>query len=243
MKKRLLFVQVSKDQSGYFENAISAVCAFLDVEYVRYVFSDLGSFYNDFNSVQPFDFVYWAAHGNEDVFSDVPEPVAGTNVFERWNRLGYYLCVAGVLTYGGVFFLGCCQGGLRKIAVELFYNCTQLRFVCGPKHAIVGNDLALALHTFLHHAILTAPDYSNAASRAAEATGRHIPFYDRYDLQTELDMKLLLSLHCLEDEVAYEIGGDDPYDDQEVKSLGLPQGKFESKCERVDLADQSDAES
>ena len=180
-KKRLLFVKATKDYNEPVISHISSVCKLLDVEFIEYDFKTLSVFENDCKDLGKFDFVYIAAHGNHACFGE-NAPLNHT----RWADFGVSLCTTEIMNSGSVLFLGCCNGGLKRVAMILFCNCPQITAVCGPKWKVTGHDVAVAIHCFLYNLLISGEEPIVVAERTSLAVGYSFPIYDRYELESEI---------------------------------------------------------
>lgn len=128
-----------------------------------------------------YDYIYLAAHGNHTCFAENGSPLQA-----RWADFGLVLCRSQILCPSSVVFLGCCHGGLKKVASILFFNCDQIVSVCGPHSTTTCGDVSLALHTFLHSIEFKLEEQMLAAERASQASGQSFPIHCRYDFEADL---------------------------------------------------------
>lgn len=194
-QKRLLFLHATKDYYPEIIAHIKGVCSLLGVEFVEHTANDLESFKTFCAYSKKFDFLYIAAHGDHRCFGE-NQPL---NTF-RWADFGLCLCETQIMNSGSVLFLGCCHGGLKKVALILFCNCPTIVSVCGPRWKVSVHEVAVAIHTFLYNLLISQEEPLIAADRTSAAIGFSFPLYDRYDL--EADIRIMQShewLDCTSD--------------------------------------------
>lgn len=207
---RMLFLKVTKDYSEPIVAHIASVCGLLEVELVVHDFIDLKTFHCFAESNQGFDFLYVAAHGAHNCFGE-PD---GESV--RWADFAYVLCKSQLLNDDSVLFLGCCQGGLKKISLVLFSLCLNISSVCGPRASVSTDQVPVAIHVFLHNVLTQGLEPQYAAERTAAALGIYFPYYNRYELEPEILFMLERSAGLSEYVVSSDLIDDlSPLDDLE----------------------------
>ena len=178
--KRLLFLKATDDYSPDVVAHMKMICELLEVEFVEYRFTSLEDFETFGHSEASFDFLYLGAHGSHECFGEKSPP------YTRWADFGLKICETQILNPQSVVLLGCCKGGLKRIAIILFSICPQIRSVCGPRWSINQYHSALGLHVFLHNHIIEKEEPERSAKRTEVATGKSFPHYSRYDHEAEL---------------------------------------------------------
>ncbi|MBI3410770.1 MAG: hypothetical protein HY040_20735 [Planctomycetes bacterium] len=131
-------------------------------------------------SSNKFDFLYIAAHGAHHCFGENAGPIA------RWADFATILCRTSLLNENAVLFMGCCHGGLKKVSLILFSLCDQISSVCGPRWTVDLSEVPVAIHVFLHNLLINQIEPQYAAERTAAALGIYFPYYNRYELETEI---------------------------------------------------------
>ena len=174
--KRLLLIRATTDYSAEVVEHMKQICNLLGIEFVLYDYVNLDDFKAFATSEGSFDFLYLGAHGSHGCFGERCPP------HTRWAGFGLAICESAILREGTVVFLGCCHGGLKRVALILFCNCPQIVTVCGPRWKVDQFDVALGLHTFLNNILIKMEEPDCAAARTQEATGRSFPIYNRFDL-------------------------------------------------------------
>jgi hypothetical protein len=126
--------------------------------------------------------VYLAAHANTDFFGESDGSIA-----LGWDDLAAAFCCAGCLEPGAILLLGCCRGGLKKVALSLFCNCSDIDYVCGPRWTVAGPDISTGFHVFIYNMEIRREQPSVAVCRASHATNYEFFCHDRVEMQEELD--------------------------------------------------------
>lgn len=215
---RLLFIKVTKDYPPEQIGHIRTICELLGVQFCQYNFGDLKALHTDSATIGKFDFIYLAAHGDHTAFSEKGGPKV------RWADFGSALCSTSLMKRNSSLFLGCCAGGLKKIALILFHNCPSIASVCGPKGQTKVHDVTMALHTFLYNLIVRGEERDCAAMRASQATGYSFPHYDRFDHESEL-LAFRADEEFLDDDYAADFHAylGNFYPEQELSQKGVEQ--------------------
>lgn len=179
-KKRLLLLKAT---DGYHEKLlkhIENVCVLNDVEMVLHQYRTLQEFKAFAAAKGKFDFLFVAAHGAHDCFGE------STGLGVRWADFANSLCETQILNQDAIVFMGCCHGGLKKVSLILFSICDQISSVCGPRWTVNLAEVPVAIHVFLHNLLRNDIEPQYAAERTASALGIYFPYYNRYELETEI---------------------------------------------------------
>lgn len=186
--KRLLFIRATSDYPEVVIKHIESVCSLLGIQVCRHDYVGLAEFEIFIEIHKTFDFIYVAAHGTHHCFGEnLGGPIA------RWADFALVLCRTKALNPNAVIFMGCCHGGLKKVSLILFCLCTQISSVCGPRWTVNLGEIPVALHVFLHNLMTNCEEPQLAAQRTADALGISFPFYNRYELETEIMIAMQLA--------------------------------------------------
>jgi hypothetical protein len=123
------------------------------------------------------DLVYACGHGNEIGIGD-PD---GSRFF-HWDQVAMGLCDR--LGLDAWFFLGCCRGGLQRVAYSMFCGCDNLYYVFGPRWEADAQQLACAFHVLVHNFIDRGREPVRAAERASEGIDLTIRAFDRGEVES-----------------------------------------------------------
>lgn len=181
-QKRLLLIRVTPDYSDGLLAHLANVCTLAGVDFVRYDYQDAASLESYLSANGSFDFLYVAAHGAHHCFAGS----ATAGPVSRWADFALILCRSQCMAENSVIFMGCCHGGLKKVALILFSLCSQISSVCGPRWTVSICEIPVALHVFLHNLVRNQEEPQIAAERAASSLGITFPYYNRYDMQTDI---------------------------------------------------------
>lgn len=138
-----------------------------------------------------YDFIYLAAHSSPDSFGDEANKIS-----IGWVNFAMALCGTQCLEQESILLLGCCRGGLKRVADMLFLACNQIDYVCGPRWNACDKILAVGFHVFLFN-ILRREQPTTAIERASKATGQDFFHYDRADFEDEMQNRsYVYKCHC-----------------------------------------------
>lgn len=123
---------------------------------------------------ESYEYIFIGAHGNaHGVYSD--DGIAMT-----WSDLSFALCGNPGLTQECVVYLGCCKGGLERIANILMLHCSTIHYVCGSTCNITPNESGAAFRTFCEHHRHGATA-NKIESAVSAATTKGFSVYSRYE--------------------------------------------------------------
>jgi hypothetical protein len=191
--KRLLLLKATADYTPSVLEHIGRVCNLVGVEMVVHEYNGDADFEAFAGVNGKFDFLYIAAHGAHHCFGENAGPIA------RWADFAVILCRTSLLNENAVVFMGCCHGGLKKVSLILFSLCDQISSVCGPRWTVSLAEVPVAIHVFLHNLLTNQIEPQYAAERTAAALGIYFPYYNRYELETEILYLLQNAVGCVDD--------------------------------------------
>jgi hypothetical protein len=178
MAKKLLILKASED-----------ICA-AEVDHLKTIADMFGMVPDVFDLTEPasllkamigrgkYDYIYLGAHANESGFGEGD----GSTVM-LWPDFALALCASECLNRESILLLGCCRGGLRRVAMQLFTGCTQIDYVCGPRWTVTGLDITAGFHVFIYNMEVRHEQPSCAIERASKATGYDFFCYDRVEVE------------------------------------------------------------
>jgi hypothetical protein len=178
--KRLLLLKATSDYTTPVLAHIDRVCNLTGVLMVVHEYVGNPEFEAFAKTEEKFDFLYIAAHGAHHCFGENEGPIA------RWADFATILCRTNLLNQNAVVFMGCCHGGLKKVSLILFSLCDQISSVCGPRWTVNLAEVPVAIYVFLHNLLSNEIEPQYAAERTAAALGIYFPYYNRYELETEI---------------------------------------------------------
>jgi hypothetical protein len=178
--KRLLLLKATAAYTAEILDHIKRVCGLTGVEVVVHDYTGDEALEEFAMNNGKFDFLYIAAHGAHHCFGEDAGPIS------RWADFATILCRTSVLNENAVLFMGCCHGGLKKVSLILFSLCDQISSVCGPRWTVNLAEVPVAIHVFLHNLLINQIEPQYAAERTAAALGIYFPYYNRYELETEI---------------------------------------------------------
>lgn len=180
MKKELLIVNAASDICAAEIDHLKAIAGLYGMNYCVAELTDIAQFQDKVCKGRKFDYLYVAAHADVNGFGD---PKSG-NYFS-WIAFALSLCESQCLNPGCVLLLSCCRGGLRKVALAMFYSCGQIDYICGPRWTVTSHDLTAGFHVFIYNLEIRREQPSVAVDRVTRATGYDFFCYDRVEIEDE----------------------------------------------------------
>ncbi len=129
-----------------------------------------------------FDYVYLSAHGNEDCFSSEDEQV---NML--WTDFAELLCSTDCMKEDCILMLSCCRGGLMQVAYTLFYSCSHISYVIGPRQSLSSVDMSICFGVFLYNNVIRRTDPVVACEKIKYATEQRFSCYDRQEEEINIE--------------------------------------------------------
>lgn len=181
--KRLLIIKAASDVCAAEVGHLKVIA---DMFAITHCTMDLQSI-DDFNKAlcqgdDKFDYIYLAAHADTEFFGE-----RDGSVSIPWPELASAFCNAACLKSGAILLLGCCRGGLKRVALSLFCNCMDIDYVCGPRWTVCGPDISTGFHVFIYNMEVRREQPSVAVCRASQATNYEFFCHDRVEMQDELN--------------------------------------------------------
>ena len=180
MPKRLLIIKASNDVCSSEIDHIKTVADMFGITHCTSVLTDMATFKSDLCAGGNYDYVYLAAHADLTGFGE-----ADGSISVDWSVFAEALCEAECLNPESILLLGCCRGGLKKVAIQLFYYCSQIDYVCGPRWTVTGQDISAGFHIFVYNMKVRREQPSTAVLRASQGTGYDFFCHDRVEFEDE----------------------------------------------------------
>lgn len=180
MDKRLLIINAATDVCAAEIDHIKTVAEMFEIEQCTTVLKDLPTFKTDLCAGGKYDYIYLAAHADLTGFGETDGSVS-----VDWNEFAETLCEAECLNPECILLLGCCRGGLKKVAIQLFYSCSQIDYICGPRWTVTGQDISAGFHIFVYNMEIRREQPSTAVERASRGTGYDFFCHDRVEFEDE----------------------------------------------------------
>ena len=147
------------------------------------------------SSYGSFDYIYLSAHGCAELFASEDQ-----QVYMNWEDFASMLCSHGCMKDGCILMLSCCRGGLMQVAYTLFYNCSHISYVLGPRQSLTSQDMHICFGIFLYNMVVRNTDPVVACERIKAATEQRFSCYDRQEEEINL-VNYMASLRLLRIEV------------------------------------------
>ena len=180
--KRLLTIKAASDVCSDEIKHLEAIAGMFGIEHEGMELDDMSSFTSELETKKAFDFVYLGAHANTEFFGESD----GSKIF-HWHELASCFCGTESLNPGSVLLLGCCRGGLKNVALDLFCACDRIDYICGPRWTVTGADISAGFHIFIYNYVIRREQPSKAVKRASKGTGYDFFCHDRVEMQDYLN--------------------------------------------------------
>ena len=187
MQQRMLFVRASNDVCSTEVGHIQNICEMFGIEHHVIDLVTLDDFVEKALLLGKFDYLYLGAHADQYSFGESD----GSPSFS-WVEFATALCTADCLNPESVLLLGCCRGGLRMVAMSMFFACGKIDYVVGPRWTVTAKDITTAFHVFLYNLAVRREQPSTAASRSSLATGYDFYYYDRVEAEDSVSAEEML---------------------------------------------------
>lgn len=183
MGKRILFLQACGNAAEPHEcNCLCEQAKLYSIVPVCPPVRDNGELRTVLLSNGEFDYIYLSAHGCADSFSS-----SDGNVAMEWSEFASLLCESGCMRDDCVLMLSCCRGGLMQVAYQLFYSCTHISYVLGPRQSLSSIDMQICFGIFLYNVEIRNNDPVVACEKIKSATGQRFSCYDRQEEEINIE--------------------------------------------------------
>ena len=177
MKKRILILKACGSSDEPFEcNGICEQAKMYGIEPVCKDVKDNDDLDIILSTSGSFDYIYLSAHGCAELFASEDE-----QVHMSWVDFAARLCNYGCMNDDCILMLSCCRGGLMQVAYTLFYNCTHISYVLGPRQSLTSDDMHICFGIFLYNMEVRNTDPVVACERIKAATDQRFSCYDRQE--------------------------------------------------------------
>lgn len=182
MPKKLLIIRAASDVCASEIDHLKAIAGMFGIAHCTMALKDMSTFHQQLCGGDKYDFIYLGAHANTDFFGESDGSIA-----IEWEDLAVSFCSSDCLNLGAILMLGCCRGGLKRVALQLFCACDQIDYVCGPRWTVTGADISAGFHIFIYNMVVRREQPSTAVHRASKGTGYDFFCHDRIEMQDEIE--------------------------------------------------------
>ncbi len=177
MKKRILILKACGSSDEPFEcNGICEQAKLYGIESVCKDVKNNGELDTILSTSGTFDYIYLSAHGCAELFASEDQ-----QVYMKWDDFAAMLCSYGCMNDDCILMLSCCRGGLMQVAYTLFYSCTHISYVLGPRQSLTSADMHICFGIFLYNMEKRKTDPVVACERIKAATDQRFSCYDRQE--------------------------------------------------------------
>jgi hypothetical protein len=182
MTKKLLIIKAASDVCSSEIDHLKAIAGMFGISHCTMTLTDMSTFNQQLCNGDKYDFIYLGAHANTLYFGESDGSIA-----IPWEDLAIAFCSSDCLNYGAILLLGCCRGGLKRVALQLFCGCDNIDYVCGPRWTVTGADISAGFHVFIYNMVVRREQPSIAVHRASLGTGYDFFCHDRVEMEDEVD--------------------------------------------------------
>ncbi len=133
-----------------------------------------------------FDYIYLSAHGCADSFGNYDN-----SVDMNWGDFASLICSANCMNEDSVLMLSCCRGGLMQVAYTMFYTCSNISYVLGPRQSLGPADMHICFGIFLYNMEIRKTDPIVACERIKYVTDQRFSCYDREEEEININNYIL----------------------------------------------------
>jgi hypothetical protein len=134
MPKRLLIIKASNDICAAEVVHLRSIAGMFGMDHCVCELTTIKGFKEGLcASAEKYDYIYLAAHADVAGFG-----TSDGSVSISWGEFAGALCETDCLKPECILLLGCCRGGLKKVAFTLFLGCDRIDYICGPRLTVYG---------------------------------------------------------------------------------------------------------
>ena len=138
------------------------------------------SLIKELNDNGKFDYIYLSSHGDNEGFSN-----QSGSLDVKWIEFGEFICTANCLKENSALLLSCCRGGLNEVAYDMFWNCTNIEYVVGPRQSLTSSDMLIGFHLLLFNLENRGIDPIVACNKVLKGTDIRFKCFDRMETQSD----------------------------------------------------------
>src|SRR6185437_3436203 len=143
-----------------------------------------------------FDYIYLSSHGNIDGFGNESD-----TIYYSWFEFGNELCNADCMKQNCIILLSCCRGGLNQVAYDLFYCCTKISYIVGPRQSLYPHDMLISFNILLYNLQHRNVDPIVACEKIKLGTDIRFICFDRLETESEPEYLHRVKEHNKEQEL------------------------------------------
>jgi len=143
------------------------------------------------NNGNKYDYVYLSSHGNDQGLCNHNQTLDIS-----WFDFGVMLCSSMCMNYDCILMLSCCRGGLNQVAYDLFYCCTKIAYVVGPRQSLAAHDMLICFNILLYNLTHRGLDPIVSCEKIKAGTDIRFVCFDK--LEVEIEPSYLLRIAAYE---------------------------------------------
>lgn len=127
-----------------------------------------------------FDYIYLSSHGSDTGFGNESGAIDYT-----WFDFGVELCSSMCMKEDCIILLSCCRGGLNQVAYDLFYCCSKIAYIVGPRQSLFTHDMLISFNILLYNLEHRNVDPIIACEKVKLGTDIRFVCFDRLETEAE----------------------------------------------------------
>ena len=119
-----------------------------------------------------------------------------------WLDFGKLVCETDCLNSNCILLLSCCRGGLNEVAYDMFWMCSDIEYIVGPRQNLTSSDLLIGFNLLLYNLEHRGVDPIVACEKVLSGTDIRFKCFDR--METMSDPAFLIRKQILDTEIEVE---------------------------------------
>lgn len=132
-----------------------------------------------------YDYIYLSSHGSDIGFGSENGLIKYT-----WFDFGVELCSSMCMKEDCIILLSCCRGGLNQVAYDLFYCCSKISYIVGPRQSLYAHDMLISFNILLYNLEHRNVDPIIACEKVKLGTDIRFVCFDRLETEAEAGYRL-----------------------------------------------------
>ncbi len=180
-KKRILILRACglKDEKQECDN-IKSQSVLYDLEVYDFCPKTNEELNEILNKGTTYDYIYLSSHGSDEGFCNET-----STINYSWFDFGVELCSSMCMKENCIVMLSCCRGGLNQVAYDLFYCCTKIAYIVGPRQSLFPHDMLISFNILLYNLEHRNVDPIVACEKIRMGTDIRFICFDRLETEAE----------------------------------------------------------
>lgn len=180
-KKRILILRACGVEGEKQEcDNIKSQCELYDLEVYDYCPKSNDELIATLNKGITYDYIYLSSHGNAEGFGN-----EDSSLNFSWFDFGVELCGSMCMKEDCIILLSCCRGGLHQVAYDLFFCCSKISYIVGPRQSLYPHDMLISFNILLYNLEHRNVDPIVACEKIKLGTDIRFICFDRLETEAE----------------------------------------------------------